>query len=77
MNVLRTVILVALVIKIKWGPYGKCTFPPNVLGQTQGFRGILGGWAEVAKNTKPEQEQGERRSETKNNNNNTLQQQRR
>lgn len=24
--------------KIKWGPYGKCTFPQNVLGQMQVFR---------------------------------------
>lgn len=44
MNVLRAVILVVLVIKIKWGPYGKCTFPRNVLGQMQVFRGDLGAW---------------------------------
>lgn len=44
MNVWRAVILVVLVIKIKWGPYGKCTFPRNVLGQMQVFRGDLRGW---------------------------------
>ena len=62
MNALRAVILVVLVIKIKWGPYGKCTFPQNVLGQMQLFRGTLRSWAEVAKNTKSEQRQGERGS---------------
>ena len=62
MTALRAVILVVLVIKIKWGPYGKCTFPQNVLGQMQLFRGTLRSWAEVAKNTKSEQGQGERRS---------------
>lgn len=33
MNILRAVILVVLVVKIKWRPYGKCTFPQNVLGK--------------------------------------------
>lgn len=49
--------------KIKWGPYGKCTFPQNVLGQMQVFRNTLRGWAEVAKNTKSEQRWDEWRRE--------------
>lgn len=46
---MRAVILVVLVIKIKWGPYGRCTFHRNVLGQMQVFRGTLRSWAKVAK----------------------------
>lgn len=61
--------------KIKWRPYGKCTFPQNVLGQMQVFRNTLRGWAEVAKNTKSEQGRDERRRETKKRH--TLQKQRR
>lgn len=62
---MRAVILVVLVIKIKWGPYGKCTFPQNMLGQMQVFRGALRGWAEMAKNTKSEKGQSEMGRETK------------
>lgn len=52
--------------KVKWRPYGKCTFPQNVLGQVQVFRYTLRSLAEVAKNTKSEQGRGdERRRETK------------
>lgn len=29
--------------KIKWRPYGKCTFTKNVLGQMQVFRNTLTG----------------------------------
>lgn len=61
--------------KIKWGPYGKCTIPLNLLGQVQVFRNTLRGWAEVAKQTKSEQGWDDRRRETKKRN--ILQKQRR
>lgn len=51
--------------KIKWGPYGNCTFPQNVLGQMQVFRNTLRGWVEVVKNTKSDQRWDKRRRETK------------